>query len=932
MRPLTLKMSAFGPYSKSVTLNLDLLGKGGIYLITGDTGAGKTSIFDAITYALYGSTSGSIRSPKMMRSTYSDDSTHTSVELTFSYAGKRYTVMRTPDYKRRSKRGEGFTTQQATAELTLPDGTVISGVKNVDTKIEEIIGLTVSQFTQIAMIPQGSFLKILLAETKERQKIFREIFNTDLFEEIAKKLKSDLSELTQSLKVEETAISNQASLIGCDESNPLYPEAIRAKNFEILPREIMSLLNEIISSDKQNKLALASRVNNYQDTITTLKNNIESENKRQKLSIKVADLKTSIADKKNVLADIAKSLKEAESQRNDSDKLVKTIALLEEELKRHKVIADKKAQMSTFDVKLEQLKSTLEKYILESKSLSEELSRSEEDVKLLEKKHIDKNELENKMEIASEHLKTLSFAADLLEQYQANIRKQKTAQSNYLETSEEYTNLSKTFNQFRKRFLDAQAGILASELIDDAPCPVCGSTTHPNPASKPIETPTESQLNDLSERLEDVRKRAEKYSKDSAAHKADAETKLELIKSNASKLISIYTDMSPNDELYSEANIDKTFYDLNLIVSGSLKSLKSNHKTLCEEIKILEAQRNNIKKINQQLDVLDKNTLQTKTDMASTESKIGMLKEAIEHELKTISSVDYDVTESKLQNAKSTFERIKSEISLLNDKHENASNEYSSLQGQLTSLKENFEAMEIFNLADLESQLHKVQENLNEDQSSLQNVIERINNNSNVLSLIESSSKRIIANEKKYAMIESLSNTANGQVKNKEKITLETYVQGRFFEKIIKRANSRLMSMTSGQYELKRKAEASDFRSNSSLDLNVVDHFNGSQRSAKTLSGGESFKASLCLALGLADEIQSLSGGIQLDTMFVDEGFGSLDEESLSQAINALADLASGNRLVGIISHVSELKNRIPNQIVVKKNVSGSSTATIVKD
>lgn len=920
MRPLKLKISAFGPYSGIAEFDFTKLGTGGLYLITGDTGAGKTTIFDAITYALYGETSGGNREVSMLRSKYADESTPTEVELTFSYRDKDYTVKRNPEYEKLKARGEGTTKQVANAEIIYPDGKVITRIKDVDNAIKEIIGINKDQFCQIAMIAQGDFLKLLLASTKERIEIFRHIFKTELFGDLQERLKRESGKLSDECDTIKRSISQYIGGIVCDEDNTDYIEVSKAKNGSLPTEEVINLLEKLIADDKKAEHDIAAQEEKLQKELDEIKAKI---NKAQDVMAAKIDLE------KNEAAFVAETetqkelTSKFETEKSNQPKikeLGEKVAEIKALLPDYDEFETKEKTFNLNKVFIENCAESAAKKENEIKAIGEEIAKISEERKTLEKAGEEKLKLETDKKVLTDN-------ADKLGNLKANIVALEKAESDYSQALQDYNNKQSAFERLdgeykaiNKAYLDAQAGILADTLKADEPCPVCGSTTHPKIAVKPENVPTKEQLEDLQVRVDEANNDANSDRTKAGNFKGILDEKKESVLGEiktllgdvaitdaksliAVKLSDIDADVEKLDKKISEAKekieraeeIDRILPEKN----KELETAKEDLTKISDEIKSKTTENASIeKRIGE---------LKTKLSFATKEEAQSKIDEFTENAEQMSKDYDYalkalNVSKEKIASLKSAKEEI---VKRLGDKTDVDIEQENEILNALEDRRETYDC----------------------DSKTIHACISA---NQTALDNIKARSGDLITTEKKYSWVKALSNTANGNISGKEKVMLETYIQMNYFDRIIARANTRLMIMTDGQYDLVRRKEALNNKGQSGLDLNVIDHYNGSERSVKSLSGGESFKASLALALGLADEIQSSAGGIKLDTMFVDEGFGSLDEESLAAAMKALTSLADGNRLVGIISHVGELKQKIDKQIIVKKDKVGGSYAEIV--
>ena len=920
MRPLKLKISAFGPYSGVTEFDFDKLGTNGLYLITGDTGAGKTTIFDAITYALYGEPSGKNREVSMFRSKYADESTPTEVELVFNYRDKEYTVKRNPEYEREAKRGGGTTKQSANAEIIYPDGKVITKIKDVDNAIKDIIGIDRDQFRQIAMIAQGDFLKLLIAPTKERMEIFRHIFKTETYQNMQDRLKRESGKLSDECDAIRRSISQYINGIVCDDDNTDSIEVTKAKNGDITIEDTLTLLEKLISDDEKTEQVIEKNKENLQKSLDAVKLSV---NKAKDIISAKADFeknKTELeteTEKQKALSEKAESEKK---KKPEIKKLGEQVAEIKALLPDYDEFSEKSSALQKnqeFISNSGELKKNTEKIL---KAAEDEIAALTKESKALEKVGEEKIKLENEKKVLSDN-------ANKLTTLKLNIDSLEKAETEYKQAIEIYnekqTIAEKTDTEFKaqyKLYLDAQAGILADTLKKDEPCPVCGSTTHPKPVVKPENAPTKEQLDTLQSESEVANTNANNARIKAGNLKGAFDEKQNSVTTEINALLG---------DIKSEETKSLIMVKLSDI-DGKIN----------EQIKLIETAQNKILRKEQ----IEKLLPQKTEELNILKEKLTKISDDVKTKAAENKSLEKRIKELKAKLTFDSKEMAEAEIEALTQRseqmtkaYENALNELKESDEKLASLKAANEEIskrigDDTNI-DLEKETEKLTA-LEEEQAKLEGLAKvihsRINTNKSARDNIKLKSGDLIEAEKKYTWVKSLSNTANGQLSGKEKIMLETYIQMNYFDRIISKANTRLMIMTDGQYDLVRRKEGASKTGQSGLDLDVIDHYNGSQRSVKSLSGGESFKASLALALGLSDEIQSSAGGIKLDTMFVDEGFGSLDEESLAAAMKALSSLAEDNRLVGIISHVGELKQRIDKQIIVTKDKTGGSKAEIV--
>ena len=920
MRPIKLKISAFGPYSGVTEFDFDKLGTGGLYLITGDTGAGKTTIFDAITYALYGDPSGNNRDASMLRSKYADDSVPTEVELLFSYYGKEYTVKRNPEYFRANKRGEGTTKQIAGAEIIYPDGKTVTKIKDVDNAVKEIIGIDRNQFCQIAMIAQGDFLKLLLSPTKERMEIFRHIFKTELFSNLQERLKRESGALADECDTIKRSIAQYIGGIVCDEDNADSIEVEKAKKGNLTTEDTVVLLEKLILEDEKAEAEFA-------ELKIALQKELDAVKARVAKAKDIALAKEDLLKNEKALAEQTEQ-KELLSKKCDAEKekqpqikeLTEAAAKIKATLPEYDELTAKQSQLKNNTAVIEESTdkvSSLEKKI---KELTDEIAALNEELKTLQKAGEDKIrfeadkavqlELSKKLTALKSNIAALSVAR---EKYQSAIKKYEAKASKAAE-------LDSTYKCKNKMYLDAQAGILADTLAENMPCPVCGSTEHPNIATRPENAPTKEELDALQDQVANANSEANTAREAAGSLKGALDEKENSVQAEIQSLLG---EVSFDDAVSA---VEAKLLDIGEVVSDLDQQIKEAQKKI-DRKKVIETalpQKTEVlEKAKKDIELIRDDVKTKAAENKSLEERIAQLQAKLTFESKSKAEAEITTLTKTAEQIQKDFEVAQKNLNACNEKLASLK----SARDEITKRLDGDGDVDLEKESELQSALEGKQKKLSNDEKVVHS---RLTANRKSLDNIKAKADALIAAENKYAWVKSLSNTANGNISGKEKIMLETYIQMNYFDRIIARANTRLMIMTGGQYDLVRRKEALNKQGQSGLDLDVIDHYNGSERSVKSLSGGESFKASLALALGLADEIQSSAGGIKLDTMFVDEGFGSLDEDSLSQAMKALASLADGNRLVGIISHVGELKQKIEKQIVVTKDKSGGSRAEII--
>lgn len=1227
MKPCELVISAFGPYAEETVIDFRKLGNHGIYLITGDTGAGKTTIFDAVTFALYGETSGSVRKGKMLRSKYADAGVPTYVKLTFLYQGEEYSIKRNPEYQRPKARGTGTTIQKADAELIFQDGRApVTGAQDVTAAVEKLIGLSFVQFTQIAMLAQGDFQKLLRSDTASRNEIFRRLFHTDLYERLQDRL--SLEERRRKNVYQDLKKSIQQYLDGVDCSGETPEEiqflALKKSGYDGQVVRSLELLQKILEENEKQqaevqkslgeiewKMAEFARLEGRRRQQEQTKKQLEKDTldlkellprfQEQEQRLEACKKEASIcetlgiqieqAEQKKRMYKELRSLeglieeKEQEKRQTEEQKiqLSEKEAAFEGNLKArreeiesfgnleelHAVLNAKyqekekeqsqlQKRLSDFQNYTRDLQTAAEEKTLEEKKL-QSLNQSMEEIKNqietfsgldvqgvklagelveLEKQKLQFEELyealeqlissvkqeekrENRLLKDEENMRTIleqkqgayrevrstdtvlaglrTEALRLAEwkrrqaELEADFVKCETLEQDLLQAQKRYQEAEKEkeqhqaeYNRLEKLYLGAQAGLLAETLREGAPCPVCGSCHHPDLAKKADTVPDKKLLDEklgiLTETKEraarfsgqagDLRKQIEKSREEfltqccvlakeitgeaesfSVLQQAQnflaetGETLRQKQEENERQQTRCQNDLEQKETL--ETEISKMQEQIERLREDrqSAAGKKTEKKTQLEEKKLQiqraseqqeaeifsgnllekreeimswfygrlteaeqkkkenELQQEALQGVQKQLAVYQREAEQCSRSVQEHEKNIGIAKSHLEEfqgdseetlQKQTENTADELATFQELcaQNSKNRNRKteLEKESQELEEKRDACREEIQELQQVLVravteqealskqrrtqqeKLEGETEAALLERIQDLQEKKYSFEERLKEQtavfedlkkkktvleasiktlenqlqhqetlvdeeelktqkescqkrQEELRNqeksLFHRLEKNQGIFAQVRVKQHEMELTEKEYVRVKALSDTAGGSLNGKDKVTLETYVQAAYFDRILRRANLRLMAMSQGQYELKRAVESDNKSAKSGLELNVTDHYNGSERSVKTLSGGETFIASLSLALGLSDEIQSCAGGIRLDTMFVDEGFGALDEEALNKAMNALQKMAGDNTLVGIISHVPELKERIDKKIIVTKKSDG---------
>lgn len=921
MRPIKLVMSAFGPYAGRTELDFTLLGNSGVYLICGETGAGKTTIFDAIVFALFGRASGDSRQPEMFRSKYALPNTPTFVELTFNYRGEEYTVVRNPEYERKKAKGEGVTKETSNATLTLPNGKVFTKVKEVNEQITQILGIDREQFRQIAMIAQGDFSKLLLAPTEERKVIFRRIFRTQRYLELQEELKKADSEARSAYNTATAALLQHARQIECSALSPLYPLAEQATSGNMPVAEIVLLIERIISSDEGEFTLCESELKHIEEELNNRTALAAAIAERDKIKALKAQEEGQLPLKEQRLKELAEELLSCEEAAKECEKLVNEIALINERMPLYDELEQRRAESQKLALAIinaqKQIDSANAK-AEESKKLAAELECKRESLTAL---RVECVKTESELSDLTKQKEEIDCLLQLSSDLSRKSVKFNEAVTAYQRASERAQRCAREYNEMNVAYMDAQAGILASTLKEGKPCPVCGSLHHPMPAKLHEAAPTQEQLKQAKAAMDKSDAEAKAASNTAGELKGEYQGVYTRLKQSAAKYLS---DNITNLKEVKEA--------LNAAYAQVEQKLLAKTKLLSQqkaELKIGENIVQDIQTAKQSAEDYLKLSSGAAADLSSYTAQRGQIEELLKKSQAKLLFESRAEAKSKINELSAKKSKLEQNLAAARKSYEECNRQTGDLKAKIEGYSRQLATASVGDLDEVSAEISSLNDKKSALLSRRQAVDVRLKINRRCLDNINSSRLAAEGAERKYAIIKNLSETANGNLSGKEKVTLEAYVQAAFFDRILIRANRRLMVMTQNQYELKRRTEAENNRSQSGLELDVLDHYNGTTRSVKTLSGGESFKASLSLALGMSEEIQSSAGGIKLDTMFVDEGFGTLSSQSLDAAMKALVDLSEGNRLVGVISHVAELKDRIDRQIVVTKDLGGGSKLEI---
>ena len=1035
MKPTYLELCAFGPFAGQVILPLERIVSEGVFLVHGATGAGKTTIFDAISFALFGNASGENRPADSFRSDFANEDAKTYVILEFTHGGNVYKIERSPAYRRPKQRGEGFTDSKAEAVLTMPNGMKIVGYQMVTDKVEEILGVDYKQFKQISMIAQGEFLKLLTVDSKDRGEIFRKVFHTGELGRIGKELKDRMLKVKRFCEELDKSVIQYYS--GIDNSaDSAYKEQIDAflESRDIhKTTEFQDILQALVAEDKAELERTGERLIIAEKKLTELKvqeaKTADWLQKKQEFAaleerlpdILVLEQKNKIDKQRLALVKRAvtavRPQKEAYlAAKEESAELLRSIAQKEQQMAELKALEDhvtlsyQKAQADKINMEqklrnMEQLRGEV-KLLTQKEELEEEsrqlgtsaaelvaqenmqkAAMAEKEARFKECRakqdklteiyqtgralEADERELKNSLLELENQAKRFESFEKIRDNYE-NL----TAQ--IAELMEEKQQKNAILQQMEAAYTYEQAGMLALDLEAGSPCPVCGSVEHPEPAKPAEGAVSKEELAERKQEYQEISAKLEELGKEAASEKGTMELLLQQL--------GIRGELSVVQQLIAErmeqkakvqATLSEVEKQLDELVKQQEEGMKARDEAavleqeLSKERNDLEALQEKIRRIRNEQEAIAQSVKRILLDSAfeTMQEAADALAEAeveAEEKKKTIAlaEANYQDWNNRKQSESAVLEQLSGQKLLRMQKEQNALEDYEKAirlagfdneadfernmlpEEELQRLEEEtleneskvirFKERHIL----LEQELAKAAPEISEDfAEKLQNLSEekdilsgqitrltaRMETNEKVRKNAETQLKIRVNMQKEYSNVSALSNVANGELAGKDRLPFEQYVQAFYFEQVIYEANLRLKKMSGGRYALKRRTEAENKRSVTGLDLEIMDYFTGKARSVKSLSGGESFKAALSLALGLSDVIQSYAGGVVVETMFVDEGFGSLDKDSLEQAVAILKELATDNRIVGIISHVEELKECIDKKILLTKSTQGSS-------
>lgn len=931
MRPLKLSFESFNSYANKTSIDFEDFSSNGIFLITGPTGSGKTTIFDAIKYALYGEASGEDRKNISNFSDFANLESPSTVIFEFLQRGVKYRIERISSYQVSKKNKTPESDKKTPNKKTTvnfyqliggEEKLLASNATKVNEEVQNLLGIDKNQFSQIVMIAQGDFSKILTAKGSDREILLRNIFNTEVYQQLQERLKADTSQLE---KEHEKNLANAKNAL---QDINLNDQEQSDKVLEYLDNEktILSHLDEIrtfieeqnstLNEEAQSLDSKAEKLSDKKDAFTQDLALVQSNQKiKDQISAcnEYLDLHKPILDQKKSAYDQAKK-NESEIERLRSD-----IPKLEEKIHRYDSASEK---VESIELEI----STLDSQLLEHKKQIELLDKKSTETQTLQ------NGLKEKKQRLEENSNKLTEIDRLISEIEQTVKRKKNADAYLKELEEEqvaleelavkYNHSEEAYLSAEQKFRDAQAGILASKLIEGSPCPVCGSIHHPQIASLSNDVPSETKIKKLKDTMESIHQKKQKQSEAVTA----SETKFDFENNEFNQS---FTQVLSLVHLIDEFENVESFEELvhaNEILIQQKSAIESQNK----EKEILESRIN-------QTDIDLKNIEENKAETNNSIQELTNHLNRRHGELSSIKNsgdlIDIDKIKICHENAVARWEILSNQLHQSKEEFDKESAEFNRKKDFCQGLKSQLDNTLCIDPSNLKDQIQEIDIKQQEIRNKITEINHMISINESPLTTIKRIYHDAIATEKKYNTTKTLYDFVSGKSSNSESgcISLENYVQRTYLQRVVGAANDRLAVMTDSQFVLKTKGDKK-YKKKEYLDLEVTDLYTGKDRDVKSLSGGEKFMTSLALALGFSDVIQQDAGGIQLDSMFIDEGFGTLDSETLEQALRLLDQLSTNsNTLVGIISHVEELKNRIPQQIVVSKDLNGSSLEVVIK-
>ena len=987
MIPLLLELNAFGPFGERQEIDFTLLKNEKLFLISGPTGAGKTSIFDAICYALYGVISGNGRTPSNVRSDYAKASDVCEVRFTWQIGDDCYTVYRCPEQKIVGKNGKEKT-HRSSVELTLPNDEVITSVTRAGAVIRQVIGLSYGQFSQIVMLPQGEFAKFLDSKTDDKRQILRQIFSTEIFGMFEERVKKQTKQALRDLEDMGKTQKYHMSLIQTD--SPEFISILSSPNVDM--REVFERLNEEIRvcgvaveklEQRQKMLELELKGINI-DFALMINSKIDEYNglveRKRALDLQASEIENykkaiELGEKAATVRVVSERLERAKSDRESAqrrffdtaDRISGYERALDEISQSVDSIPKKRAELEALSLSQREMSQMLEKFV-DIRKRKGELKKERDILNRLDKNHSILKLLCRRVEVVRV-LDSLVREKDLLESIFTGIDR-------CIELRLEFAQKQTSYATVYERYIKGQAGVLAGMLKAGSPCPVCGSTEHPSVAdtvhntvsrdeverAKSASDSLNVQVSALESRLELMLSQCESlcdmgYTFPDGEMLEYVRKRLELSKMEVVRKRSELSEVTDECRRYVK-NIDSPDYADAVWINGKIVDIQSKitasrsreeimskqidelvselSERQIDERKVYESQKESEERydaVKKEIDSINVRYVNLTNEYERAKGEVCVLKKSCEELFQLCLQLEDEFNQKLIDvgfaNIDSYVEALLSaqEIAIMSAKVTGYSDALIKNTTMICSLKKDISGYSLFDIDKMEEQTERIGIEISEIKDKISFRTERLNRNREQLRILLELSRSYEEQRQDYEDIYILKRLVSGE--NSGSISFETYVLSTYFQDIIKATNIQLYNMTSGRFTVKYREEKEKNGALSGLGMDIFDVQTGKRRHTSTLSGGESFMLSLSLALGLSDIIQNWSGGVKISTMFIDEGFGSLDERSLDQAINTLKNLRSEGRLIGIISHVQELKERIPAHLVVSMGLGGSSAGFV---
>lgn len=924
MKPLMLTMQAFGPYAGQETVDFSAIDHG-LFLICGPTGSGKTSIFDAIKFALYGVTSDELRPAREMRSAHAAADTLTYVELVFEHAGHEYRVYRAPAQTRPKKRGEGL--REIGAEASFEDVTggvsLASRDSDVTDRVNELLGIDAEQFSRIVMISQNDFAAVLNAKTKERETLFRKIFGTqpyahiqELLDERRRLLETDMNTARTGLEAEIARIAPPCD----DELLARYDELMAMSDHAVHAHEFESLLRLALDDENARMDALKGELSQVREAVAATDTSLGAAEALEKARASAREAREWLDGNAARIADAVALRDELLAQAPQRDELRARLRALDASLGDYDALETQRAQLATIErnqhaaqaaldkarTQLEQSRAKLEAALTEQATLADIEVRAARHAAMRERLEASQREL---TELEALRKRQLVLEDEL----RVRHGELSHAEDALAHASAELLEAQRLYNADR-------AGMLADALEEGTPCPVCGSIEHPQLAQRSAEAPSDAQVEQLSGQLDEARVRRDECAVQAASVSAHVQAGRDAL---AARVKASLGETRDDLEHALRMQLDQ--------VGGALEELAADERTCAADAERQRELGTRIASMRDAIDTLAKQEHELQERITQLNLELAQTQTSFETRLATLAHPSKKAAEEALAVLKKRLMQMEDEFETARAAAEKLVRTQSEQEAKLKAANEAQEEQESPDLAELRekrAELARRSDALANELTSMQTLVAR---HADCLAALEQGEKHVTQLEESFTSIDLLARLAAGKLAGGlGKVAFETFVQGAYFDQVLNAANERLHVMSASRYSLAHRDVGRNRRSIAGLEIDVLDRYTGSMRPSETLSGGETFLASLALALGLSDVIMAQAGGMYIDAMFVDEGFGTLDEETCQLAIEVLDKLSSDDRMIGIISHVPDLKERIARQIQVTKTRSGSTLELVL--